>query len=847
MTSNNTNTRLLITSLHPSVTSQHLRSHLSQCPQLLSPASSSITDVKVVTRKDGTSRCLAFVGFKDGKQAEKVLEWSKGSWLNGTNGGSRIRVDWAKDTRDAESTNHNNNDRATKRQKLDPTTKSSKKNDISSSSSDSRFKDFLAVMQPAKPSTLHDTTELSNPSAASSSVLPSTSVSEKKKSKPTSTRPPPPPSKPEPETETETQTETTEGFMSFPLNGDDVAGDETLTDAEYLAKRMKRNIDQVDQDPSGLEEEEAAAEEGGFEQDEEEKGDKQEEEGEGEAKEEEDDLTIQSILETGRLFLRNLAFSATQEDLESLFSGFGQIEQVHLPVDKSTQESKGLGYVTFSKPEQAVEAYKVLDGRTFQGRLLHILPAVGRAPKPDTRSRGEEGNSLKKERMEMRKQVGGKSFSWGTLYLNSNAALSAVADRLGVSKAELLDPTSSSDPAIKVALAEAHTIGEIKQYFENEGVNLEAFSSSSSSSSSSSKTPIARSSTCILLKNLPYSTSLNSLKILLEPFGEPSRILIPPSGTIAIVDFPDKKMAQDCWRGLLYKNFGGNVLYLEKAPLGIWENSNSSSTRTNDSSTTIKPVQSTSTSSSTTTTTTTNNQEEASSSTTPSAGEVGATLFIKNLNFITTTQRLQQTFSYLPGFSFARVQTKPDPHTPGKTLSMGYGFIGFKTLQDARNGLKSIETNGNLKVLDGHELEIKFAQRGTISTTNNSKSKSKGGSVSETTTKMLVKNVPFEATRKELRQLFSAYGQLKSVRLPKKMDNSTRGFAFLDFATRRDAESAFSALEHAHLLGRHLVLQWAGEGDEDEEGGGKGAKLASFETGRKNLTHKKSKFTMDTE
>lgn len=91
---------------------------------------------------------------------------------------------------------------------------------------------------------------------------------------------------------------------------------------------------------------------------------------------------------------------------------------------------------------------------------------------------------------------------------------------------------------------------------------------------------------------------------------------------------------------------------------------------------------------------------------------------------------------------------------------------------------------------------------------------------------------------------YSAYGQLKSVRLPKKMDNSTRGFAFLDFATRRDAESAFSALEHAHLLGRHLVLQWAGEGDEDEEGRGK---LASFETGRKNLTHKKSKFTMDTE
>lgn len=55
----------------------------------------------------------------------------------------------------------------------------------------------------------------------------------------------------------------------------------------------------------------------------------------------------------------------------------------------------------------------------------------------------------------------------------------------------------------------------------------------------------------------------------------------------------------------------------------------------------------------------------------------------------------------------------------------------------------------------------------------------------------------------------SAYGALNSVRLPRKIDNKTRGFAFLDFVSRRDAEQAFSALEHTHILGRHLVLQWA--------------------------------------
>lgn len=79
------------------------------------------------------------------------------------------------------------------------------------------------------------------------------------------------------------------------------------------------------------------------------------------------------------------------------------------------------------------------------------------------------------------------------------------------------------------------------------------------------------------------------------------------------------------------------------------------------------------------------------------------------------------------------------------------------------------------------------------------------------------------------------------MRLPRKFDHKTRGFAFLDFASRRDAEAAFAALEHTHLLGRHLVLQWAEEGEVDIEGlrsrtgfsetkvGGKKAKFAIAE------------------
>ncbi len=62
-------------------------------------------------------------------------------------------------------------------------------------------------------------------------------------------------------------------------------------------------------------------------------------------------------------------------------------------------------------------------------------------------------------------------------------------------------------------------------------------------------------------------------------------------------------------------------------------------------------------------------------------------------------------------------------------------------------------------------------------------------------------------------QDFSAHGQLKSVRLPKRFDSRSRGFAFLEFITRREAENAYASLKHTHLLGRHLVLEWV----EDDE------------------------------
>jgi len=78
-------------------------------------------------------------------------------------------------------------------------------------------------------------------------------------------------------------------------------------------------------------------------------------------------------------------------------------------------------------------------------------------------------------------------------------------------------------------------------------------------------------------------------------------------------------------------------------------------------------------------------------------------------------------------------------------------------------------------------------------------------------TKMIVRNVAFEATKRDLSQLFGPFGQLKSLRMPRKFDGSHRGFAFIEFVTKKEAANAYAAVKNTHLHGRHLVLEYAKE------------------------------------
>ena len=438
-----------------------------------------------------------------------------------------------------------------------------------------------------------------------------------------------------------------------------------------------------------------------------------------------------------------------------------------------------MAFVQFTDSDAAESALLALDGKTFQGRLLHVLPA---SDKKATQFDGFTFSQLplkKQKAIKQKKEASNSSFSWNSLYMNPDAVIASVADRLGVSKSEVLDPTSS-DAAVKQALAETNTIKDTKKHLQNNGINVNAFKNAE------------RDNRTILLKNFGFGTRSDELRSLLEPFGSITKLIFPPTGTMAIAQYEDAHMAYKALKHLAYRNFRGSVLFLEKAPEGMFDVSSDG-----------KETQVISSSPDTAT---------SSDATLDTPDRASATLFVRNLNFGTTTSRLAEVFKSLPGYLKATVKTRTDPKRPGQVLSMGFGFVEFKSKDQATVAITAM----NGYKLEGHELLVKASTKVTDAAEETRRADK--AKKSEKKTKIIIKNLPFEATKKDIRSLFGAYGQLRTVRVPKKFDQSTRGFAFADFLTAKEAENAMEALSNTHLLGRRLVLDFAaGETIDPEE------------------------------
>ncbi len=84
---------------------------------------------------------------------------------------------------------------------------------------------------------------------------------------------------------------------------------------------------------------------------------------------------------TKSLYVGNLPWSATNEQVHSLFSEFGSVVSVKLVNDRETGRARGFGFVEMDEPG-ASAAVEALDNSSFGGRTLKVNEAKPRAPRP---------------------------------------------------------------------------------------------------------------------------------------------------------------------------------------------------------------------------------------------------------------------------------------------------------------------------------------------------------------------------------------------------------------------------------------------------------------------------------
>jgi cold-inducible RNA-binding protein len=86
---------------------------------------------------------------------------------------------------------------------------------------------------------------------------------------------------------------------------------------------------------------------------------------------------------SSKLFVGNLSFNTTENDLNDAFAAYGTVVETNLMMDRETGRPRGFGFVTMSSPEEAQKAIESLNGKEVDGRALTVnvaRPREERAP-----------------------------------------------------------------------------------------------------------------------------------------------------------------------------------------------------------------------------------------------------------------------------------------------------------------------------------------------------------------------------------------------------------------------------------------------------------------------------------
>jgi RNA recognition motif-containing protein len=96
------------------------------------------------------------------------------------------------------------------------------------------------------------------------------------------------------------------------------------------------------------------------------------------------------------IYVGNLVYEVTKEDLRDVFAEYGTVSRVYLPVDRETGKMRGFGFVEMSSDEEETKAIETLDGAEWMGRQIKVNKARPRDDNFDGGGGGGGGGGERK-------------------------------------------------------------------------------------------------------------------------------------------------------------------------------------------------------------------------------------------------------------------------------------------------------------------------------------------------------------------------------------------------------------------------------------------------------------------
>ncbi|CRG97740.1 snoRNA-associated small subunit rRNA processing, putative [Plasmodium gallinaceum] len=531
-------------------------------------------------------------------------------------------------------------------------------------------------------------------------------------------------------------------------------------------------------------------------------------------------------------------------------------------IENDLTNIKVYAFVSFMFPSACEKAKENLNNAIYKGKILYVKYAKEKLGDFEISEKSKNNiiiklsndskSSYKKILEIQRKRNCQNENIWNILYTDINSNIYNFCKENKCSRESLLN-IKDKNIAVNVSLTETYIINKMKEWIKKEGIYLEAFEKiykkneereereekennqikekkenneiiekeeyqNDNSYNTEKFIKYKRSNDIIIIKNLSMNTNQNDIINLFKKYGTLKKVSFSPYNNLAIIQFENPENAKKAFISNSYIRYKKLPLYLEWAPINLYEkkieendmeknNSNSNDPKKKD----IDPVLNN-------TNEIKKNEDEILENETSDEEITHASIYIKNINFNTKEEDLKNLFKNLEGFLTCNIvkskkvisqkEYEKNNSVEPKYLSLGYGFAEFKSKEFAIEAIKKLTGTS----LDDHILELSLSHN-RVKKKMNKKDEEKKiiKEQKKISKKLVVKNLAFQVTKEELRKLFSAFGNVKSVRIPKNAYNRSRGYAFIEFMSKNECLSAIDSLQHTHLYGRHLIIDFAND------------------------------------